>query len=97
MKINTLQTTIPSAIANKENAEIRAVANDFESLFVNYMLKVMKDNVNRSDLLPEAPGRKVYESMLDEEYAKTISEKKQFGISDMVYNYLVERMNVQNR
>ena len=93
MKIaNATNIKMNSETRVQENKELRKVSDDFESLFVNELLKVMRQGVSKSSLIEATPGRTIFEGMLDDEYSKIIAEKRQFGVSDMVYDYLNKKM-----
>ncbi|MBF0280153.1 MAG: rod-binding protein [SAR324 cluster bacterium] len=75
----------------KDN-ELREVASEFESLFVNQLLDVMRNSVPESELLPNNHGEKVFHSMLDQEYAKIASKSGKFGLAELVYQQLKPRL-----
>lgn len=70
----------------KELDRLKEVAKDFEALFVNNMLKEMRKTVNKSNLLEENSGEKIFEDMLYDEYSKEFSKSKTLGVADIIYN-----------
>jgi Rod binding domain-containing protein len=48
---------------------------EFQGFLVQEMLKTMRAAVPASDLFGENPGREIFESLLDGEYARSIGEK----------------------
>ncbi len=74
----------------------KAVAQEFESLFVSMMLRSMRKTVNRSDLLPESMGEKMYRSMLDDEYARMISKEASLGLSDLILKEIQKSENPES-
>ncbi len=76
----------PQKIKNDE--ELREVASEFESLFVNQLLDVMRSSVPDSELLPNNHGEKVFHSMLDQEYSKISSKSGKFGLGEIIYQQL---------
>ncbi|OGS35191.1 MAG: hypothetical protein A2293_02260 [Elusimicrobia bacterium RIFOXYB2_FULL_49_7] len=71
-----------------KDEEIKKVARQFEAMFTSYMLKVMNESVQRSDLVPKSMGEEFFNDMLMDKYAEKISEGKGLGMSDMLYRYL---------
>ena len=65
-------------------AEIRKVAVEFQSLFVEMMLKSMRETVNKDTLTGGGHGDEVYGSMLDREYATAISRRGNMGLAEMI-------------
>ncbi len=74
----------------------KAVAREFESLFVSMMLRSMRRTVQRSELLPESMGEKMYRSMLDDEYARMISKEASLGLSDLILNEIQKSENPES-
>ena len=68
--------------------ELREVSADFESLFVNQLLEVMRNSVPDSDLLPNQHGEKIFQAMLDQEYAKIAAKSGKFGLGEIVFQQL---------
>jgi len=65
----------------KKDSTLEDVAKEFESLFVYQMLKSAK-KAKLAESLFSNNGTETYESLLDQEYAKTISKNHSFGIAD---------------
>jgi len=67
--------------------DMEKVARDFESVFVNKLFESMRKGVPKSGLL-DSSAMKMYQSMMDQEMAKKMSERKGMGIGEMVYKDL---------
>jgi Rod binding domain-containing protein len=65
-------------------AEIKKAAEEFQSLFIEMMLKSMRDTVKQDSLTGGGHGEEVYGSLLDREYAMAISRRGNIGLADMV-------------
>ena len=71
-----------------EQAELKKVCSDFESIFIGYMLKSMRSTVPQSGLTKGA-GSDLYTSMFDREVAQCLSSKNGgIGIQKMVLGQL---------
>ena len=66
---------------NQADLELSQVAEEFESLFVYQMLKSAR-KAKLAETLFSNQGSETYESLLDQEYAKTLSKNHNFGIAD---------------
>ena len=87
-----------SALQLLHDARAKQVAQEFESVFTSMMLKSMRGTVETgdNDFLPTSLGQKIYSSMLDDEYAKLMTNHSSMGIADMVLKQLQkdDRSNV---
>jgi flagellar protein FlgJ len=72
-----------------ENLE--RVAAQFESIFLNFLIKQMWESVEDSGLLPESPGRKIYDGMLTTMLADHLAQNRGIGIADAIVNQLKRR------
>lgn len=67
-----------------ENKKLMDAAKEFESLFLNIMLQNMRKATPKYDML-QSPAQDIYQSMLDEELAKSGSMGQGMGIAEMIY------------
>lgn len=67
--------------------DMEKVARDFESVFVNKLFESMRKTVPKSGLL-DSSAMDMYQSLMDQEMAKQMSERKGMGIGEMVYKDL---------
>ena len=71
---------------SKENDEkLKKVCKDFESFFINYMLKEMRKTVPKYDIIPETNAKKIFDSMLYEKISDRMADKGGIGIANMIY------------
>lgn len=77
---------VKSTYSPEEATAIRKQAQKFEALFLKMMLDSMRKTVDKSDLFgdPNTPSSSIYNSMLDNEYARIMSENGGLGLADMV-------------
>ncbi len=68
-----------------QKAKLQKAVREFESVFVGYMLKSMRNTVEKSDNSTDSFGGDMLESMFDVELAKHISKNSNLGIADMLY------------
>lgn len=66
---------------------LRTVAEDFEAIFIKQMLESMRSTLNPENrLVDTGMAGEIYEDMLYDEYAQTMSKSGGFGLADMIVN-----------
>ena len=85
-------TGISPAVA----AKARATAQDFEAMFLNSMFGQMFSGVNEG---PFSGGHaaKTWNSLLTDEYAKTVAKSGGIGIADSVYKELIAQQEARTK
>ena len=79
--INNYELTTSKIDNLNEKSDLSKVAQEFESLFVYQMLKSAR-KAKLAESLFSNQGSETYESLLDQEYSKTIAKNHSFGIAD---------------
>ncbi len=73
---------------NSQKVEIRKAAEEFEAIFMEIVLKSMRESVNQSGLINGGNGESIFRSMLDSEYAKSMSSQNMTGIATAIEKHL---------
>lgn len=68
---------------NAPDAALKSVAKQFEGVFLNMMLKSMRDTVPQEGL-GNSQQTKMFQGMLDEQYASALSQGRGLGLADMI-------------
>ena len=71
--------------ASGEDRKLREACQDFEAIFLHHMLKTMRSSIPEGGLIEAGAGEKVFRDMLDETWAKQLSERGGIGIARMLY------------
>jgi peptidoglycan hydrolase FlgJ len=71
---------------NKDDLE--KTCQDFESLFVSYMMQQMRQTIPEGGLINRSQGEKIYTGMLDNEIAKTVSNSQGMGLARIMYEQM---------
>jgi soluble lytic murein transglycosylase-like protein len=83
---STIQSTTKPRITDEQSkAKLAKAARDFESLFVNYLLKSMRKTVEKADQSEDGFGGEMMQEMFDEQVAKSISRNASLGFGEMLY------------
>lgn len=81
---------------NKESAQARKVAQEFEALFVGMMLKSMRETTGKDTLTGGGHGEDTYRSLLDDEYAKTIASHGGIGLAEAIERQLARQNDTRH-
>lgn len=68
--------------------KLEKVSKDFESIFLGYLLKTMRDTVPKSDFFGNTREQEIFGSMRDEEMAKSMSKAGGIGLAKMMVDQL---------
>ena len=71
--------------SNKKLKELKQISNQFESIFINQILKQARKNKIENGLF-DSEAISTFNSMIDEKYSKILSKKTNFGISEALFN-----------
>lgn len=79
------KTQLEAAAKSDDQEEMKKVCHQFESIFVNMLLKQMRSTIPEGGLTEKSNATKTFESMFDEEMANQIADAGGLGIGDMIY------------
>ena len=68
--------------------KLREAASDFEAIFVQQMLKSMRDATLKSDLIKVSEGERVFREMLDQHRSEQLADSGSLGLGEMIYKQL---------
>jgi soluble lytic murein transglycosylase-like protein len=68
-----------------QKLKLQKAVREFESLFVGYMLKSMRNTVEKADNSTDGFGTDMLEGMFDVELARHISRNSNLGLAEMLY------------
>jgi flagellar protein FlgJ len=74
----------------RDELKLMAACQDFESLLVEQMFKIVRQNEADDGFIKKSNGEKIFTEMLDEEYSKLIASSSVNGLADMLYKHLTE-------
>ena len=71
--------------SDKKFKELKNISNQFESIFINQILKQARKNKIEHGLF-DSEAISTFNSMIDEKYSEILSKKTNFGISEALFN-----------
>ncbi|HEY1406148.1 MAG TPA: rod-binding protein [Spirochaetota bacterium] len=75
-------------VKSKREKKLMDACVESESLFVNQMLKQMRSTVQKGEMLHGGQTEEIFEDMLYDQYALSISKTANLGIAKMMYQQL---------
>lgn len=101
MKID--QNPIPQIKKNAVSADIekelklKKACNDFEAIFIKQMLTTMRKSVPKGGLFGGGYEQEMFQSMQDDELAKSIAHGKGMGIAEALYNQVSGKISTSTK
>lgn len=77
-----------SPTEKKDDKKLKEICQEFESIFLYYLLKEMRNTVPKTGLLDGGRAEEFFQEMLDEELSKHLSRANGIGIAQMLYKQL---------
>tara|TARA_B100001057_G_C22586135_1_gene847129 strand:+ start:540 stop:863 length:324 start_codon:yes stop_codon:yes gene_type:complete len=82
---NQIDIEINKINSDKKLKELKEISNQFESIFINQILKQARKNKIENGLF-DSEAISTFNGMIDEQYSEILSKKTNFGISDALFN-----------
>ncbi|MBW2591208.1 MAG: rod-binding protein [Deltaproteobacteria bacterium] len=77
-----------NASSVQRDAELKEACCELESLFINYLLKEMRQTIDKSGFISGGRAEEIYTSMLDTQMAKQFAHKGGIGLSSIFMEQL---------
>ena len=85
-KLQNLNNSDPNKLnSDKKLKELKEISNQFESIFINQILKQARQNKIENGLF-DSEAIDTFNSMIDQQYSEILSKKTSFGISEALFN-----------
>jgi len=76
-----------------DTSELRKATDELEAIFINMMMKSMRSTITETDgIFKKSESEKMFQEMLDEEYANSMAASGGIGISDMIFKQFEQSM-----
>jgi len=79
---------IPKIDKSKVDPQIVKAAEGMEAMFIDYMMKVMRQTIPKNEMDLESPATQIYRSMQDTEYAQKAAHHGGVGLADQIIAYM---------
>ncbi|ACH93699.1 Flagellar protein flgJ [Borrelia duttonii CR2A] len=88
-QIKILKEKVGEINQSKNDNKLYEAALEFEAIFINQMLKSMKNTLNKeNNLINGGQTEEIFEDMIYSERAKQIAKSKNFRLADVIYNQI---------
>jgi len=87
-EVSSFEKVLEEAAKNGDKKKLRETCEEFESIFLNMMLSTMRKTIPDGGLVEKSNATSTFESMLDEEYSKTMAKAGGIGLADVLYKQL---------
>lgn len=67
---------------------LKKACQEFESLFIYYLLKTMREGITESSLFGVRREEKFYQSLVDQQLARQIASSEGIGVAEMLFDKL---------
>ncbi len=72
-----------------EQARLKKAISDFEAIFINQMLKSMRNTINKSGLIDGGNSEEIYTSLIDAEVSRFIASGTGIGLYEVLSSQLI--------
>lgn len=97
-KIEKVKNSLKSgknAPVDQRDSKLKETCSELESLFINYLLKEMRQTIDKSGFISGGRAEEIYTSMLDTHMAKEFAHKGGIGLSSIFMEQLKQNENVK--
>jgi peptidoglycan hydrolase FlgJ len=93
-RFGTLRQGTAPVVNAKDEAAIKATADDFEAFFVTHAFEDMFADLSTDPLFGGGEAEGIFRSFLLQEYGKQVAKAGGIGVSDMVQKQLLQLQEV---
>jgi flagellar protein FlgJ len=86
------QKTPETSQKPRDTKALKKSCQDFEALFVQSLFKAMRKTVPEGGLFEKDNATSMFEEMMDQEIATSISRKQSLGLADQIYRQMEKQL-----
>jgi flagellar protein FlgJ len=88
---------LPVVDRNEVDPTLLKAAEGMEAMFLDYMMKVMRQTVPKNEMDLESPATEIYRNMLDTETAQKAARAGGIGLADQIIAYMQPQVYNRNQ
>jgi len=92
-----VKTAEVSSDRNMKDVRLRRVCGDFESVFINYILKSARKALPENGPFDNTNESKIYKSMMDEKMAVSMAKGRGVGLGRLLYEDLSQNLKSSSK
>lgn len=85
---SSFEEALKKAAESGDDEKLKEACQEFESVFLNMMLSTMRKTIPDGGLTEKSQATETFESMLDQEYSKSLSKSGGIGLADVLAKQL---------
>jgi flagellar protein FlgJ len=85
-----------SEVKKIDEGKLKKVCEDFESIFISQMLKMMRQTIPKSGLLDGGTQQDTYLSLFDQELSKNMAKRGGIGLGKILYQSVMNQGKNRN-
>jgi len=71
--------------------KLKKACTDFEALFIDHMLRSMRQTIPQNEFLGKGLGSDIYQGLMDQELSKKLAQNKGLGLGQVLYRQMLRR------
>jgi flagellar protein FlgJ len=79
-----------------DRERLKKACTDFEALFIQQVLKFMRQAAPSKALLGNSPGTDLYQSLMDQELSNNLAKRSGIGLGEMLYRQILRRERTEH-
>jgi flagellar protein FlgJ len=93
---NNFKQLLQQAKESNDTEKLKSACQQFESVFINILMKNMRDTVTEGGLIKKSYAREMFEGMLDQEISKEVAKGGGIGLAKLMYEQLSKTIETNN-
>ncbi|TCO78814.1 rod-binding protein [Marinisporobacter balticus] len=89
---NAFEKIFEQAKDSKDEEKLKDACRQFESVFMNMLMKNMRNTIHDDGIMEKSYAREMFEGMLDEKIADEASKGEGMGLAQQMYKQLAKHM-----
>jgi flagellar protein FlgJ len=90
VKDDSFQKAFEKVKELKDDKKLMDACKQFETVFVNIMMKNMRNTIHEDGIIKKSNGREIFEGMLDEKLAEESSKGQGIGLAKSMYKQMAK-------
>ncbi|MBU1052868.1 MAG: rod-binding protein [Proteobacteria bacterium] len=86
-----MQAPVSTDIQKNSPEKLKKTCQDFESIFLTYMLKTMRSSATESGTVGKSHESNMLYAMFDEKLSEQMADSGGMGLADMLFAQLMDR------
>jgi len=96
VKTDEFQTILEKAQEQKDEKKLLQACQNFESIFLQMMLKNMRSTITEDGFIEKSYDREIFEGMYDEKLSEEMAKGQGIGLAQQMYKQLSKQIKSGN-